>query len=298
MTIELDRHKFDSVKTRSHIKVLNKVTLDDQIVVADTPYTLYGFVVHKQTLQSYVYQPILRPEGPNSRWYSYSDSKDENHVKCLSKHEAVDAHEGKPSSTQIIGNDPVAYIAMYIRDDVARSAFISDTESERWNVPEWLKLEVESKKSSTSLPPMPPPPIGEPNSVVDQEKGKEVVAEPPKLLDFRVIDSRAYLEHEGPGVFDVFDARWEAENSKHVHTLSLSSNDGCKDIREKLMGVLTDVKDPRQIKFWFLDPTRGAFDRPNFLSTGIIEFSAGSYNRYTETNGWTLEVPPSACRRR
>ncbi|OAG19686.1 hypothetical protein CC77DRAFT_134671 [Alternaria alternata] len=297
LTIELDRHKFDSVKTRSHIKVLNKVTLDDQIVVADTPYTLYGFVVHKQTLQSYVYQPILRPEGPNSRWYSYSDSKDENHVKCLSKHEAVDAHEGKPSSTQIIGNDPVAYIAMYIRDDVARSAFISDSESERWDVPEWLKLEVESKKSSTSLPPMPPPPIGEPNSVVDQEKGKEVVAEPPKLLDFRVIDSRAYLEHEGPGVFDAFDARWEAENSKHVHTLSLSSNDGCKDIREKLMGVLTDVKDPRQIKFWFLDPTRGAFDRPNFLSTGIIEFSAGSYNRYTETNGWTLEVPPSACRR-
>ncbi|KAG9196223.1 hypothetical protein G6011_01344 [Alternaria panax] len=297
LTIELDRHKFDSVKTRSHIKVLNKVTLDDRIVVAGTPYTLYGFVVHKQTLQSYVYQPILRPEGPDSRWYSYSDSKDENHVKCLPKREAVDAHEGKPGSTQIIGNDPVAYIAMYVRDDVTHSAFVSDAESEQWNVPEWLKLEVESKRNPSSLPPMPPPPSHEPNPVLDQERGKEVAAEPPRSLDFRVIESRAYLDHEGPGLFDAFDTQWEAKNSRHIHKLSLSSNDGCKDIREKLMGVLTDIKDPRQIKFWFLDPTRGAFDRPNFLSTGIVEFSAGSYNRYTETNEWTLEVPPSVCRR-
>ena len=297
LTIELDRHKFDSAKTRSHIKVLNKVTLDDQIIVADTPYTLYGFVVHKQTLQSYVYQPILRPEGPGSRWYSYSDSKDENHVKCLPKREAVDTHEGKPGNTQIFGNDPVAYIAMYVRDDVTRSAFLSDAESEQWNVPEWIKSEVESKKNPSSLPPMPPPPIDELSSVVDQEKGKEVVAEPPNSLDFCVIDSRAYLEHEGPGLFDAFDAQWEAKNSRYIHTLSLLSNDGCKEIREKLMGVLNDIKNPRQIKFWFLDPTRGAFDRPNFLSTGIIEYSAGSYNRYTDTKEWTLEDSPFACRR-
>jgi hypothetical protein len=297
LTIELDRHKFDISETRSHVKVLNKVTLDDRILVADTPYTLYGFVVHKQTLQSYVYQPILRPEGPDSRWYSYSDSKDENQVKCLPKREAVDVHEGKPGGTQITGNDAVAYVAMYVRDDITQSAFVSDAESEQWNVPEWLRLEVESKKSPNSLPPMPPLPIHEPNSVANQKKEEEVAAEPPKTLEFRVIDSRVYLEHEGPGLFDCFNAKWEAANSALIHTLSLSSDDGCKEIREKLMGVLQDIKDPRQIKFWFLDPTRGSLDRPSLLGTGITEFSAGSYSRYTDTREWTLKESPFACRR-
>jgi hypothetical protein len=50
LTIELDRQAFDE-KTRSYVKVLNKVTLDDRLMVDDTGYTLYGFVVHKQTLQ-------------------------------------------------------------------------------------------------------------------------------------------------------------------------------------------------------------------------------------------------------
>ncbi|KAI4663663.1 uncharacterized protein J4E78_004079 [Alternaria triticimaculans] len=289
LTIELDRHKFDSAKTRSHIKVLNKVTLDDRISVGDTPYTLYGFVVHKQTLQSYIYQPILRPEGPGSRWYIYSDSKDESQVKCLPKREAVDAHEGKPSSTQITGNDAVAYIAMYVRDDVAQSVFVSDAKSEQWDVPEWLKREVEAKKNQSSLPPMPSLPTHEPNSATDEDKAEKVTAQPPKTLDFRVVDSRVYLGHEGPGIFDFFDAKWEG--SELIHTLTLSSNDGCKEIRHKLFGLLKNVKDPRQIKFWFLDPTQGSLDRPNLLGTGLIEFSAGSYSPHIDAKEWTLESP-------
>jgi hypothetical protein len=251
LTIELDRHKFDSANTHSYVKVLNKVTLDDRILVGDTPYVLYGFVVHKQTLQSYVYQPIIRPEGPGSRWYVYTDTKDESRVKCIPKREAVDAHEGKPGSTQIVGNDAVAYIAMYVRDDVTQSAFVSDAESEQWNVPEWLKSEVEAKKNQVALPPMSSLPTHEPESAIDQEKEDKSV-QPPKTLDFRVIDSRVYLKHEGPGLFDLFDANWEATNSELVHTLTLSTSDGCKEIREKLMGLLRNIKDPRQIKFWFI----------------------------------------------
>lgn len=298
LTIELERQVFDT-KTRSYVKVLNKVTLDDHISVDGTSYTLYGFVVHKQTLQSYVYQPILRPEGPGSRWYSYSDSKDENQVRCLSKRQAVDAHEGKAGTEQIVGNDAIAYIALYVRDDAAQSAFVSDATSEQWNVPEWLKIEVEKSKTSALLPPMPPPPIEEPVAEREREEKpvEDQIVEPAKSLDFQVIDSRTFAQHEGPGTFDAYDPKWEGGNSDLVHMLQLSSKDGCKEIRDKLVSMLENIKDPRQVKFWFLDPVRGSFGRPNLLGTGKMEFSSGSYDRYTNLKDWNLEDSPFTCRR-
>jgi hypothetical protein len=297
LTIELERHVFDSTKTRSHIKLLNKVTLDDNITVNDASYTLYGFVVHKQTLQSYVYQPIIRPEGPGSRWYSYSDSKDENQVRCLPKRLAVDLHEGQPGAGQVVGNDPVAYIAIYIRNDVAQSAFVSDAESEQWEVPQWIKLEMENRKTTRAATPTPPAPIDQAVPQADHEATPKAEAKPPQALDFQIIESRAFLKHEGPGLFDPFDSKWADANSELIHTVSLSVQDGCKDIREKIMNTLPNVKDPRQIKFWFLDPMRGSLGRPNLLGTGKIEFSAGSYDRYTDTKEWTLEESPVAYRR-
>lgn len=298
LTVELDRQAFD-LKTRSYVKLLNKVTLDDHIAVEDTSYTLYGFVVHKQTLQSYVYQPILRPEGPGSRWYSYSDSKDENQVKCLSKRQAVDAHEGKSGTEQVVGNDAVAYIALYVRNDVAQSAFISDADSEQWVVSEWIKNEVEKSKTSTLLPPMPPPPMEVP--VVESEKeektAQDKVIEPAKMLDFQVVDSRTFAQHEGPGTFDAYDPKWEDGKSELVHTLQLSSKDGCKEIREKLVGLLKDIQDPRQVKFWFLDPIRGFFGRPSLRGTGKMEFSSGSYDRYRNAKDWNLENSSFTSRR-
>ncbi|KAF1947056.1 hypothetical protein EJ02DRAFT_450032 [Clathrospora elynae] len=290
LTIELERQDFD-LKTRSYVKVLNKVSLDDRIIVGDTPYTLYGFVVHKQTLQSYVYQPILRPEGPGSRWYGYSDSKGENQVKCLTKRQAVDAHEGTPSTEQVVGNDAVAYIAMYVRDDVAPSAFVSDAESEQWDVPAWIKDEVERSKASSLLSPLP---IDELVSDTVKAEKPEVEAEPSRSLEFQVIDARVFSDHEGPGLFDAFDPRSE---TGLIHTIKLSGKDGCKAIREKLIGVLEGIKDPRQVTFWFLDALRGSFGRPNLLSTGKMEFSSGSYDRYTDSREWTLEEVPFACRR-
>ncbi|CAO2649526.1 Nn.00g069110.m01.CDS01 [Neocucurbitaria sp. VM-36] len=295
LAIELERQDFD-LKTRSYVKLLNKVTLDDQIAVGDTHYTLYGFVVHKQTLQSYVYQPIIRPEGPGSRWYSYSDSKDENQVRCLTKQQAVDAHEGKPGTEQVIGNDAVAYIAMYVRDDTAQATFVSNAESEQWDVPEWIKNEVEKSKTSSLLPPMPPPPADE-SAVESGMDGKPEETEALEMLDFQVVDSRTFAQHEGPGVFDAYDAKWEDGNSDLVFKIQLSSKDGCKEIREKLVSVLKDIQDPRQVKFWFLDPIRGCFGRPNLLGTGKIEYSSGSYDRYADLKNWNLGDSPFACRR-
>lgn len=298
LSIELERQEFD-VKTRSYVKLMNKVSLDDHLTIGNASYTLYGFVVHKQTLQSYVYQPILRPEGPGSRWYSYSDSKDENQVKCLTKRQAIDDHEGKPGKEKVIGNDPVAYIAMYVRDDIAQTTFKSDVDTEKWEVPEWVRAEVEKDKENNVLPPMPPlPPATDLEGESIPETGKtQDNDEPPTMLDFKVIDSRLFKNHEGPGIFDAYDSKCNQSDSEHIHTMQLPSKAALSDVADKIAALFPEVKDKRQVLFWFLDPLEGSYCRPQLLGTGKVMYSRGCYDRFTENKERTLEDSPFACRR-
>ncbi|KAF2474158.1 DS-domain-containing protein [Lindgomyces ingoldianus] len=292
LTVELKRQDFDT-PTRSYVKLLNKVSLDDYIDVRGIQYTLYGFVVHKQTLQSYLYHPVLRPGGPGSKWYTYTDGKEENMVKCLTKRQAIDLHEGNPGSDKVIGNDAVAYIAMYVRNDVSSNAFKAEAESELWEVPEWLRAEVEKSQSSNVSPiPIPvPPPLGDDlkPSTEEESKAKEE-PELPKVHDFQVIDSRVFLQHEGPGTFDAYDPEWQPDKSDFIYTVQLTATDGCDDVREKLAKVIKDIKNPRQIKFWFVDTMRGTFRRPYLLGTGKIEYSSGSTDHYADdSKPWALQ---------
>ncbi|KAF3042177.1 ubiquitin carboxyl-terminal hydrolase [Didymella heteroderae] len=299
LTVELERQEFDS-KTRSYVKLLNKVSLDDHIYVRGVPYTLYGFVVHKQTLQSCVYQPILRPEGPESRWYSYSDSKDENRVRCLTRKEAVDVHEGKPGPGRLEGNDPVAYIAMYVRDDIADVALKPGTASEPWEVPRWIKVDVERTRRSSILDPLPPPPpMNEPATMTDGEDPpvERDIENESKLVEFQVIDSRLFLQHEGPGTFEAYGSKWKTDDVEHVYTIQLARDDSCDDIRNKIASVIENIKDPRQVKFWFLDPLRGSQGRPHLSTSGKMEYSSGSYDRYLESKEWKFDRMHYACRR-
>ncbi|KAF2114887.1 hypothetical protein BDV96DRAFT_87627 [Lophiotrema nucula] len=297
LTIELARQEFD-VASRSYVKLMNKVSLDEQVTVRGTSYTLYGFIVHKQTLQSYLYSPIVRPEGPGSKWYCYTDGKEENMVKCLTKSQAVDAHEGRTGGDKVIGNDPVAYIVLYVRDDVASTIFQSSQDSEEWEVPQWLRDEVTKQHTPPPAPPAIPPPPPADDAPADAEKEREEVepaedVPPPKIHDFQVIDSRAFEGHQGPGIFDAYDPQWQPENSDLVKSVQLAANDGCKEIRDKLAAVLKDIQDPRQIKFWFLDAVRGMWGRPNLLGTGKIEYSSGSTDHYAdETKQWALQDYP------
>ncbi|OCK80825.1 hypothetical protein K432DRAFT_404386 [Lepidopterella palustris CBS 459.81] len=290
LTLELDRQEFD-LSTRTWIKLVNKVTLDDQINVRGTGYTLYGFVVHKENLQSYLYHPVLRPEGPNSKWYSYTDGKDENKVICLTTRQAVNAHEGKSGSDKTGGKDPVAYIAMYVRNDVAELAFSNRPEMEKWQVPGWLLDEVKRAQAGRAPPsPFPAePPVEQPKTDAEKEAELQEKIANAKRHVFQVIDSKAFLQHEGPGTIDAYDARWSPENSDLVYTVELTSCDGCKEVRDKLSAVVKDIKDPRQIKFWFLDALRGTAYRPNLLSTGKIEYSSGSIDHYEgQSDSWSL----------
>lgn len=292
LNIELERQDFDSA-SRSYIKVLNKVTLDDHIDVRGTSYTLYGFVVHKQSLQSYLYQPIIRPEGPGSKWYNFTDSREGNKVVCLTHRQAVTLHEGKESAERITGNESIAYIAMYVRDDVGRDAFKSQPDSEQWNVPEWLLRDLKRKKVSGRLPPVPIPseePAASQNeNSGDLHEGSSDVEE----REFFVVDSEVFVQHEGPGFFDAFDAKWSLENSGLTTSVVIKATDGCQTIRDKIVAAfknIRDIKDPRQIKFWFVGTNAGSFATPHLLSTGKIEYSSGGYNPFLEDiQNWQLQ---------
>ncbi|KAH7386839.1 Deoxyhypusine synthase-domain-containing protein [Phaeosphaeria sp. MPI-PUGE-AT-0046c] len=240
LIIELDRQTFD-VKTRSYAKVLNKVILDDRLTIDGTSYTLYG----------------------------YSDSKDENQVRCLTKRQAIDEHEGKTGTDQVTGNDPVAYIAMYIRNDVAQAAFTSDATTESWTVPKWLRDEVEKDKVPESAPPMPPNPVELEVTNEDAKDGQTPndCTELAEVIDVVVIESRVFNEHEGPGNFNAYDRKWNADTAEYVHSVQLASNFRCADIVEKLAPLFPNVQDQRQILFWFLEPSRGAEGRPQFRGT-------------------------------
>ncbi|KAF1974633.1 hypothetical protein BU23DRAFT_505075 [Bimuria novae-zelandiae CBS 107.79] len=306
LTIELERQVFDPA-SHSYVKVLNKVTLDDHINVRGIAYTLYGFVVHKQNLQSCIYQPILRPEGPDSKWYNYTDSREGNKVVGLTHRQAVTAHEGKEAKTRVTGNDSVAYIAMYVRDDVAQPAFTSRPESEQWEVPEWITRELERQKASEQPPPIPIP-TEDPGAPQEKDENKTNEKTDEEIGDveerqFHIVDSAVFLQHEGPGYFDAFDERWQSNMSGLTASIALKATDGCQDIREKIAAAFKDVKDirdPRQVKFWFVDTYQGSFASPHLLSTGKIEYSSGSYNRYaTDLKDWKLQNSSGdwGCRR-
>ncbi|KAF9733686.1 hypothetical protein PMIN02_002677 [Paraphaeosphaeria minitans] len=302
LSVELERQFFDCA-SRSYVKVLNKVSLDDHITIRGTSYTLYGFVVHKQTLQSCVYQTLLRPEGPGSRWYHYSDSRDGNKVTCLTQRQAVTVHEGQDTTARTTGSDPIAYIAMYVRDNVAQLAFKSQPESEQWEVPEWIPREIERQKLAGQLPPIPLPtedPGATPTAQAEKVDSETVDVEE---REFQVVDSLIFLQHEGPGFFDAFDQKRRSDSSGLLASITLKITDNCEDIREKIATIFKDVKniqDPRQVKFWFVDTYQGSFAHPLLVSTGKIEYSSGSYNRFAEDGkDWKLENASGnwACRR-
>jgi hypothetical protein len=120
-------------------------------------------------------------------------------VKCLTKRQAIDDHEGKTGKEQIIGNDAVAYIAMYVRDDITQATFAADPDAENWIVPEWLRSEIESEKTSAVPPPMPPLPTDTTtvNSNAEHEITTQEKEEPRAVIEFQVVDSRVFNAHEG-----------------------------------------------------------------------------------------------------
>jgi len=146
--LELERQEFDRNK-RCWRRFYQKIKLDDEVNINGTRYILYGFITYRERGSIENHHPYIRPAGVGGLWYTY----DTNTVRCLSRRQAVDAHEGagstfymqagqshrpdvpKPSDQDL--RDEVAYVVLYAREDVAENAFdvsVDDTA----HVPDWI----------------------------------------------------------------------------------------------------------------------------------------------------------------
>ncbi|KAF2747698.1 hypothetical protein M011DRAFT_36738 [Sporormia fimetaria CBS 119925] len=261
LTLELERQVFD-LPSRSYVKLLNKVSLDDKITIRGTEYTLFGFVVHRQTLQSYVYQPVLRPEGPGSRWYSYTNDNRTPMVQCLTKRQALDDHEGKTGSGQITGNDPVAYVALYVRNDRSTDVFTCAEDGEPWEVPDWIRQEVKDEEDEWEDP------LG--LRALPKRQLQESSSEPSLSLQLHILDSKAFLEHEGPGIVDVYGQRSGKKHPGMVHQIQTTKTNEVKDIQAKIAETVPGIQDIRQIRFWIVNPWDGTYGFPELITSDEI----------------------------
>lgn len=156
LTLELERQRFNKAQ-RKWEKIENKVHLDDTLVYGNTEYSLYAFVTHAGQLGSNLYTPYIRPGGPGGLWYAY----DTNQVKCLTQQAAVATYcGGEPVKTKqkkedispfrtslpaTAGPRGIAYLAMYVRHDIADYTFKLPVE-EVWAVPDALRRSHRSGK--------------------------------------------------------------------------------------------------------------------------------------------------------
>ena len=237
LNIELDRQVFDP-SSRTWEKWVNRVRLDDHISVRGTPYTLFGFVVHREGLTSGLYFPVFRPGGPKTRWLCYKDTHGAFVSRCFPKRELVDDHEGQDGPEKAVGNRAVAYMATYVRDDIAPDAFSCDADDESWDVPNGL---VRWSRSPVFHKPM----------LLPQLERK--VASSYNTGVFRIIDSRAFLEHEGPGFLDMYDPKWAVGKCHYAQAVRLAASDSLATIQAKLAHVMR-VPNRRQILWWLIYP--------------------------------------------
>ncbi|KKY18596.1 putative math and uch domain containing protein [Diplodia seriata] len=212
--VELERQEFNR-ENRSMRKRADKVKLLEKVTINKTAYILYGFIVHRDSLQSGSYYSVVRPKGPGGKWYAYYDGKEENRVVCLTRRQAIEAHEGGGTE-----KSAVAYIVMYVRQDVVPKQFSKN--EPKWEVPQWLK--------NRSI-------CGRKQSVFETTE---------ETLDYQVFDSAAFSQHEGPGIMDPYDPKWET--SPYRTNIRLPASASAREVR-KLLAQQFHAKDPRQVKF-------------------------------------------------
>ena len=237
LTLELERQEFQRDKRKWH-KLTNKVEMEDQITVAGINYTLFAFATHNVDLESNKYNLYVRPQGPASQWYQYTEGS----VKCLTRKQSVDKCSGielpkeAEKEKHSYRHDPfrnltdrleVAHVAYYVREDATSLAFAAPTE-EAWDVPENVKKGVpptydgvvEDKPPATAMyeqfgesvsdDPQPPEPPAEVQPPAVEE-------EPPRRSSFGIDAGYATpncWQMDGDDVV-MSDADEEASNDDH-----------------------------------------------------------------------------------
>lgn len=150
LTLELEREEFDR-ESRKWNKITNKVEMQNRIIVAGKPYILYAFSTHCGDLTSNKFNIYVRPKGPETLWYAYTDGN----VNGLTHKQAVDAHCGFSEPTSPLKEsrhssprhrrfyrfeewNEVAHVVYYVRDD-HRNFLVDSPAAESWEVLENVK---------------------------------------------------------------------------------------------------------------------------------------------------------------
>ncbi|KAK3079263.1 hypothetical protein LTS18_005306, partial [Coniosporium uncinatum] len=215
----------------------------------------------------------------------HGNSRDEYKVTCITKRQAIHAHEGSVSASGKERN-AIAYLVHYVRQDVMDRAMQS--EEPAWAVPAWIvqdvKMAHDFAANGRSMLMDPPkanlPPTNGRNGDVSAD------AKAAKIVQYQAIDSRAFLQHEGPGTLDLFDPQWMEKDNRFTYDIELLTTDCPQDIRRKLFKVVPNIEDQRQIKFWIMDSQGGSRLRSNLVSSGSTEISGGTLDNYEP---WKVE---------
>ncbi len=136
---ELSRQWFDE-SCRTWKRSTDKIEIDEHIDLGpwmadgsmEAHYTLYGLIVHRGSLRTKNFQSVLRPGGPGTRWYTQAYGA--SSVVCQTRKQAIEKHEGT-SSADGDDSDAVAYVVMYVRDDVVKEVLQGlpgESESPQW----------------------------------------------------------------------------------------------------------------------------------------------------------------------
>lgn len=323
LPIELERQTFNNT-TRVWKKIVDRVEIQEKVKVRNAEYLLYGMVVHEGELRSGKFHSVLRPRGLDGKWYKFSSDDDGGRVTCLTRKEAITAHEGFSRATDDEKNDveadetsPVAYIVMYLRSDVATEAFGSDEEP--WDVPNWLLESIEEDKreeiddgddnnddeaynrgNADNLSAIRSQASRDPEAKLKAETGEDITEEGSKELEVQIIDSRIFLSHEGYGNFNPSDPRLattaEKISSPYIHSIKLRSNATVDDIANILVDIIEDVECKRQCRFWAMRSYAYANKNPSFIDPER-SLKKNYLSERTERRFWvhitpTSELPP------
>ncbi|KAI9807600.1 MAG: hypothetical protein M1825_005540 [Sarcosagium campestre] len=273
LQIELDRALWDDAG-RTWKKDAGKVDIDETLDISKwchdpnlaAKYTLYGLIVHSGDIVNGTYRSIVRPGGPASNWICFDDNDEgESRVRRLTRKQAVETHEGSPFGGSKADKDALAYVCIYVRNDVI-SEYLDGLPHLEENVKRDTALAAEKAKSGGS-----------------------------KDLRLRIFKTSIFENHLGQGILD---SRYRQgaqgvpealETDKSVIDLTVPSTATFDVVRKELASRLDSVKDPRQCLLWFHHFGRDTLSRPGKLVTGT--FSIEHANTLCDSHLWLYVIP-------
>lgn len=226
LQLELPRQKY-ALDTRKWKRLTHRIAINDTVMLDldpdqpenTTEYSLYGIIVHTGSLESEVYSTIVRPGGRGSKWMRYSGSQ-QSDVTYLTKRQAIDAHEGGDSIDE---NDPVAYIAIYIKSDSISTIL--------------PKLDDSWKPSGG---------VQDPLEYLSQDDSDKEDERNMEELNVAVIDSNIFNNYTGRGVFD----SWKLPQLNDILHIRLPRTTSLRDIQELLVSKYNVAQVPEQCRLF------------------------------------------------